>query len=136
VKTEYHKIVICSIRTRPNRSARVPENHPPSDEISRVTAPMSPACPRDRPHSAITVGITKLYICTSNASSAQPPKQAPIVRRSLAFNSPNQASMAFLTNALASGNSHVPNAVLATASTLACYERGAIEGFVNPRRGP
>src|SRR5690242_2777491 len=96
VKTEYQRIVICSIRTRPNRSANVPENHPPSDEISKVTVPMRPASPRDSPHSAITVGITKLYICTSNASSAQPPKQAPIVRRSLVFNSPNQASIAFL----------------------------------------
>src|SRR6202011_1674530 len=94
VNTEYHRIVICSILTRPNRSASVPENHPPNDEISNVTVPMSPASPRDRPHSAITVGITKLYICTSNASSAQPPKQAPIVRRSLAFNSPNQPSIA------------------------------------------
>src|SRR5205823_9510700 len=92
VNTEYHRIVICSIRTRPNRSASVPENQPPSDEISNVTVPMSPASPRDRPHSAMTVGMTKLYICTSNASSAQPPKQAPIVRRSLAFNSPNQPS--------------------------------------------
>src|SRR5947209_4350126 len=96
VNSEYHRIVICSIRTRPNRSASVPENHPPSDEISNVTVPMSPASPRDSPHSAITVGITKLYICTSNASSAQPPKQAPIVRRSLAFNSPNQPSIALL----------------------------------------
>src|SRR5215468_922731 len=49
VKTEYHRIVICSIRTRPNRSANVPENHPPSDEISKVTVPISPAWPRDKP---------------------------------------------------------------------------------------
>src|SRR5271170_5172644 len=96
VNTEYHRIVICSIRTRPKRSAKVPENHPPNDEINKVTVPISPASPRDSPHSAMIVGITKLYICTSNASSAQPPKQAPIVRRSLAFNSPNQASIAFL----------------------------------------
>src|SRR5438477_8808903 len=96
VKIEYHRIVICSIRTRPKRSANVPENHPPSDERSNVTVPMSPASPRDKPHSAITVGITKLYIRTSNASSAQPPKQAPIVPRSLAFSSPNQASTVFL----------------------------------------
>jgi hypothetical protein len=96
VKTEYHRIVICSIRTRPKRSAGVPENHPPNDEISSVTVPIRPACPRDRPQSVITVGITKLYICTSNASSAQPPKQAPMVRRSLGFSSANQPSIAFL----------------------------------------
>src|SRR5271157_6223427 len=94
VKTEYQRIVICSIRTRPNRSASVPENQPPKDEISKVTVPIRPASPRDRPHNTITVGITKLYIWTSNASSAQPPKQAPIVRRSLGFNSANQPSMA------------------------------------------
>jgi hypothetical protein len=86
--------VICSIRTRPNRSASVPENQPPKDEINKVTVPISPAWPRDKPQSAITVGITKLYICTSNASKAQPPKHAAIVRRSLVFKSPNQASMA------------------------------------------
>ena len=97
VNIEYHKIVICSMRTRPKRSAKVPENHPPSDEISKVTVPMRPAWPRDTPQSAINVGITKLYICTSNASSAQPPKQAPMVRRSVTFNSPNQASIASLS---------------------------------------
>jgi hypothetical protein len=96
VNTEYQSIVICSIRTRPNRSASVPENHPPNDEISKVTVPIRPASPRDSPHSAITVGITKLYICTSNASSAQPPKQAPIVRRSRAFKSRTQASIRLL----------------------------------------
>src|SRR6516164_3832372 len=48
------------------------------------------------PPTAITVGITRLYICTSNASKAQPPKQPPIVRRSLAFKSVSQASIAFL----------------------------------------
>jgi len=96
VKTEYHRIVICSMRTRPKRSASVPENHPPKDEMSKVTVPIRPAWPRDRPHSAITVGITKLYICTSNASSAQPPKQALMVRRSLGFNSANQPSIALL----------------------------------------
>src|SRR5262249_19164507 len=58
--------------------------------------------PRDRPHSAITVGITKLYICTSNASSAHPPKQAPMVRRSLGFNSANQPSIALLPYSVSS----------------------------------
>src|SRR5215472_7834961 len=103
VNTEYHRIVICSIRTRPKRSASVPENQPPNDEISNVTVPIRPACPRDSPQSAITVGITKLYICTSKASSAQPPKQAPIVRRSLGFNSANQPSIALLPCVFGSG---------------------------------
>src|SRR6516165_9876445 len=93
VKTEYHRIVICSMRTRPKRSASVPENHPPRDETSKVTVPIIPASPGERPHSAITVGITKLYICTSNASNAQPPRQPAIVRRSRAFRSRSQASM-------------------------------------------
>src|SRR5262245_52822365 len=39
-----------------NLSARVPENHPPRDEISSVTVPMRPASPRDNPHNKITVG--------------------------------------------------------------------------------
>jgi hypothetical protein len=73
----------------------VPLNQPPNEEISKVTVPISPASPRDSPHSPITVGITKLYICTSNASSDQPPKQASIVLRSRAFRSFAQASMAF-----------------------------------------
>jgi hypothetical protein len=29
VKTEYHRIAICSTRTRPKRSARAPANQPP-----------------------------------------------------------------------------------------------------------
>src|SRR6201999_4362245 len=93
VKNEYHRMVICSIFTRPNRSASVPLNQPPSDDISSVTVPMRPASPFDIPHTAITVGMTKLYICTSNASSDQPPKQAHIVLRSLAFRSRYQASI-------------------------------------------
>src|SRR5436853_5068371 len=54
VKKEYQRIVICSMRTRPKRSASAPQNQPPSDEISKVTVPMSPASPFDNPHSAIT----------------------------------------------------------------------------------
>jgi hypothetical protein len=95
VKTEYHRIVICSIRTRPKRSAKVPVNQPPNEEINKVTVPISPASPRDSPHNPITVGITKLYICTSKASSDQPPKQASIVRRSRPLRSFAQASIAF-----------------------------------------
>ena len=95
MKNEYQRIVICSIRTRPKRSASVPQNQPPRDEISKVTVPMSPASPFDNPHSAMTVGITKLYIWTSNASSDQPPKQAPMVRRSRGVRSFIQASIRF-----------------------------------------
>ena len=82
--------------TRPKRSASVPENHAPSDEISNVTVPMRRASPRDNPHSAITVGVTKLYICTSNASSAQPPKHSLAL---FGVRSPNRASIAFLRSA-------------------------------------
>src|SRR5215831_16754070 len=96
VKNEYQTMVICSIFTRPKRSARVPLNQPPNDEISRVTVAISPASPFESPHSPITVGITKLYICTSKASSDQPPKQAHIVPRSLAVKSRYQASIVFL----------------------------------------
>src|SRR6185312_4122709 len=91
VKNEYQRMVICSMRTRPKRSDNAPENQPPSDEINSVTVPIRPASPRDNPHKAMTVGMTKLYIWTSKASSAQPPKQAPIVRRSLEFRSANHA---------------------------------------------
>src|SRR6516162_2928077 len=121
VNIEYHKIVICSMRTRPKRSAKVPENHPPSDDISKVTVPIRPASPRDNPQSAITVGITKLYICTSNASSAQPPKQAPMVRRSLAFSSPNQASIAFLPQCLIAGMLACPMRRWQRDFTMATY---------------
>src|SRR5262245_46025791 len=73
MKNEYQRMVIWSIFTRPNLSARVPENRPPRDEISSVTVPMRPASPRDNPHNEITVGITKLFIWTSNASRDQLP---------------------------------------------------------------
>ena len=75
-KPQDRDLQVC---TRPKRSASVPENHAPSDEISNVTVPMRRASPRDNPHSAITVGVTKLYICTSNASSAQPPKYSLVL---------------------------------------------------------
>src|ERR1700683_4701856 len=93
VKNEYHRIVICSIFTRPYRSASVPLNQPPNDETSKVTVAISPASPFERLQIAITVGITKLYICTSKASSDQPPKHAHIVLRSLAVRSRYQASI-------------------------------------------
>src|SRR5579863_2303827 len=110
VKIEYQRMVICSIFTRPNRSASVPLNQPPNDEISRVTVPISPASPFDRPQIAITVGITKLYICTSNASSDQPPKHANMVLRSLAFRSRYQASMFFSSQTeLALGGNEADN---------------------------
>src|SRR5207302_10962338 len=60
VKNEYQRIVICSIRTRPKRSASVPQNPPPRDEISQLTVPMSPAPHLDHPHRPLTVGITQL----------------------------------------------------------------------------
>src|SRR5579862_5631237 len=75
VNSEYHKIVICNMRTRPKRSARDPENQPPLVETSDVAGPIRRAASFDGDDSAITVGMTRLYICTSNTSSTQTPKQ-------------------------------------------------------------
>jgi len=58
VKTEYHRIAICSTRTRPKRSASAPANQPPNDEVTTVTVPIVPAAPVDMPHTAMTVGTT------------------------------------------------------------------------------
>jgi hypothetical protein len=58
VKTEYHRIAICSTRTRPKRSASAPANQPPKDEVTAVTVPIVPAAPVDIPHTAMTVGTT------------------------------------------------------------------------------
>src|SRR4030088_2100171 len=65
VKNEYQRIVICSMRTRPKRSATEPQNQPPRDEISKVTVPMSQESHFYQPPSAMQLGITKLYIWTS-----------------------------------------------------------------------
>src|SRR5690349_2538405 len=89
------------MRTRPKRSGKVPENHPPSDDISKVVATRA-VLPRDSPQSAITVG-SQSCICTSKASNAQPPKHALMVRRSPTFNLPDQASIAFLPRSLITG---------------------------------
>jgi hypothetical protein len=36
VKTEYHRIAICSMRTRPKRPASAPVNQPPNAEVATV----------------------------------------------------------------------------------------------------
>src|SRR6202521_4808844 len=76
-------MVICSVRTRPNRSESAPATQPPIAEVSRVTVPISPASALEMRNAAMIAGIAKLKICTSMASSAQPPKQAQNVRFSL-----------------------------------------------------
>jgi hypothetical protein len=58
VKTEYHRIAICSMRTRPKRSESAPANQPPNDEVTTVIVPIVPAAPVDMPHTAMTVGTT------------------------------------------------------------------------------
>ena len=58
MKSEYHRIANCSTRTRPNRSASVPANHPPNDEVKSATVPIVPAVPDDIAQAAISVGTT------------------------------------------------------------------------------
>ncbi len=70
VKTANHRMVICSALTRPMRSDRMPASQPPAAEVSKVTVPIKPASPLDKPQVAISVGITKLRNWVSMASSA------------------------------------------------------------------
>ena len=60
VKTENHRMVSCSVRTRPMRSASSPAAQPPTAEHSSVTVAIWPAWALVRLHSAMMVGITKL----------------------------------------------------------------------------
>ncbi len=76
-------MVICSVRTRPKRSESAPATQPPNADVSSVTVPISPASALEMWKAAMIAGIAKLKICTSMASSAQPPKQAQNVRFSL-----------------------------------------------------
>ena len=41
-------MVICGVRTRPNRSANIPAAHPPKADVSSVTVPISPASTAER----------------------------------------------------------------------------------------
>jgi hypothetical protein len=63
-------MVICSARTRPMRSDRMPAIQPPTAEASSVQVPIMPASALLKPHMPISVGMTKLRICVSMASSA------------------------------------------------------------------
>src|ERR1039458_8599535 len=73
-------MVICSVRTRPKRSERAPANQPPKAEVSSVAVPISPASALVIAKATMIAGIAKLKICTSMASSLQPPKHAQNVR--------------------------------------------------------
>ena len=95
VKNAYQTMVICSTRTRPQRSDSAPASQPPNAETSNVMVPSSPACAVVMCQSASRLGMTNEKICTSSASSDQPPKQATMVRRSRAVRSENQANMTF-----------------------------------------
>jgi hypothetical protein len=77
----FESTFVCPRSRRPSGKAWPDDSKQPAVEtgdrdlsLNRISVVTS--------HSAITVGITTLYICTSNASSDQPPKQAAIVRRS------------------------------------------------------
>ena len=92
---ENHNTVICSVRTRPKRSVSAPAIQPPSAEATSVTPDTSPASVLSICHAAMMVGMTRLNICTSSASSAQPPKHAQKVRFSpfeISLNQPNMRS--------------------------------------------
>jgi hypothetical protein len=58
-----------------------------------------PACVCDKPHTAISVGITTAYSWTSMASSAHPVKHAENVRRSRTFMLVNQFATIPLSSA-------------------------------------
>ena len=82
MNSENQMMVICSASTRPMRSDTAPMIQPPSAEATRVTLPIRPASALLRLKAAINAGIARLNICTSSASSAQPPKQPQKVLRS------------------------------------------------------
>ena len=69
------------------RSAKAPPSQPPSAEVTSVTLLIRPTLVLLTCQPAIRAGMTRLNICTSRASSAQPPKQAQNVRRSIGFTS-------------------------------------------------
>ena len=75
-------MVICSANTLPMRSDTAPMIQPPSADATRVTLPIIPASALLRLKAAISAGMARLNICTSSASSAQPPKQPQKVLRS------------------------------------------------------
>ncbi len=93
VASENHATVICSVRTRPRRSVIAPAIQPPRAEATSVMPDTSPASVLPMCHAAMMVGMTRLNICTSSASSAQPPKHAQKVRFSPAEISLNQPNM-------------------------------------------
>src|SRR5690349_13313653 len=95
VNAENQRIVSCSTFTRPILSASMPASHPPMDEVISADVPSSPACGLVNDQRPISVGIATAYICTSIASSAQPPKQAQNVDRSRFDMFANQVNIGF-----------------------------------------
>ncbi|HWX33532.1 MAG TPA: adenylate/guanylate cyclase domain-containing protein [Steroidobacteraceae bacterium] len=81
-------------------------------------------------------GVCISRVGTSNASSAQPPKQAPMVRRSPGFNSPNQAASSSLSLPYC-GDAGVSNAPMALVFSMATHAPAAGPlNSVNRRRAP
>jgi len=76
VKNRNQAIASVITRTRPSRSQSIPAIQPPNAEEISDEVPSRPASAVEMLHAAISVGIRKLYICASSASTAQPPKQA------------------------------------------------------------
>src|ERR1700674_2102128 len=70
----------------------MPANQPPNADVNRVAVPIKPASALLIANTAMIAGMAKLKICTSSASSAQPPKQAQNVRFSFGCSSPYQAT--------------------------------------------
>jgi hypothetical protein len=60
VKVANQRMVICSVRTRPIRSATRPAIQPPAAEKSRALVASVPAWPLLRCQRAMSVGMTKL----------------------------------------------------------------------------
>jgi hypothetical protein len=60
VHTANQAMEICSVFTRPIRSASHPASHPPMAETSRAPVAMIPALPAVMPQVAIRAGMTKL----------------------------------------------------------------------------
>ena len=91
VKMANQAIVICSVRTRPKRSASAPANQPPKADENSVAVPIKPASALLIAKAAMIAGNAKLKIWTSMASSIQPPKQAQNALFSFQLSSPYHA---------------------------------------------
>src|SRR5579859_4530206 len=98
-----------------------PPIQPPKAEISSVMVASSPAWPAVIFQRARRLGMTKEKIWTSSASSDQPPKHAPMVRRSRGDRSENHASMDEVSSVVASADTEAAT----SGGTCPCPRRGS-----------